>query len=140
MADESLDSLAALFRRAGSEAITRQVEAVVKKAAVNIKKDWRENAKASVGNKAGAYPFSITFDGPTRNGHTVEAEIGPDKDKKQGALGNLIEYGAPAQNTAPHNDGKRAADKELPNFERNLANAAASILSTDYLSSLGGQR
>lgn len=126
---ESFESLYASLVRAGGEAIVRDVERVVKRAAVNVKKDWRANARVSVGNKAGAYPFSITFDGPTRRGHTVEAEVGPDKDKRQGALGNLIEYGAPAQNTAPHNDGKRAADKELPAFERNITNAAVAIVS-----------
>lgn len=39
------------------------------------------------------YPTSITYDvygGP----FFVEAEIGPDKDRAQGPLGNLLEYGS----------------------------------------------
>lgn len=124
---DDLDSLAAQLRRAGSEAIVREVEAVVKRGAVNIKKDWRKNAKESAGTHARAYPYSIDFDGPDRRpGHVVEAEIGPDKGKRQGALGNLIEYGS--VNNPPNNDGKRAADKEHDKFADAILKTAAGYL------------
>ncbi len=126
---DDVTTLAEQLRRAGSEALVREVEAVVKKGAVNIKRDWRKNAKESAGRAAPVYPYSITFDGPVRlPGHRIEAEIGPDKDKPQGALGNLIEYGAPRQNTAPHNDGKRAADKEQDKFAEAVLKTAAGFL------------
>jgi hypothetical protein len=127
MTDMTVDSLAAQLRRAGSEALTREVEAVVKRGAVNVKKDWRANAKETAGSAARVYPYSITFDGPTRlPGHRIEAEIGPDKGKRQGALGNLLEYGS--VNNPPHNDGKRAADKEQDKFAEAVLKTAAGFL------------
>ena len=85
--------------------------AVVTKGALNIKNDWR--ASASGLKHAPAYPASITFDVlPTAT--AIAAEIGPDKSKPQGALGNLIEYGS-AKNP-PHLDGARALAAEEPRF------------------------
>ncbi len=47
------------------------------------------------------YPQSITYDiKPTATG--VEAEIGPDKDRPQGPLGNIIEYGTSKNAPLPH--------------------------------------
>lgn len=86
---------------------------IVRKGAVNIKKDWRQNATVSAGRHAPRYPFSIDFDMAPSVGAII-AEIGPDKDKTQGALGNLIEFGS--VHNPPHNDGGRALDKEEPNF------------------------
>jgi hypothetical protein len=45
----------------------------------------------------------------------VQAEIGYDKDKRGGALGNLLEYGSAATNP-PHRDIGRALDAEEPRF------------------------
>lgn len=126
---DSLEALTADLRRAGSEAIVREVEAVVKRGAVNIKKSWRDNAKASSGTHARAYPYSITFDGPERVGsREVVAVIGPDKDKPQGALGNLLEYGDGGAKNPPHFDGKRAAEAEHDKFANAILNTAAGYL------------
>ena len=98
---------------------------VVKKAAVNVKNAWRDSAKGMA--HAPAYPYAITFDEPTRGGGfrgstgNISTQIGPDKDKRQGALGNLIEYGS--VHNAPRNHGKAAADAELPAMERALLEA-----------------
>lgn len=128
MAEYTLDSLAAQLRAAGSEAVTREVEAVVKRGAVNIKTGWRKNARATSGAHARRYPASITFDGPERRGHTITAVIGPDKDLPQGALGVLLEYGSPGQNTSPTNDGKRAAEAEHDRFADEVLKTAAGHL------------
>lgn len=133
MSDESLDGLIASLHKAGTQAVVVQAEKVVKKAAVQVKKGWRDNAKESVAGAghASAYPYSITFDEPVRGPGHVEVEIGPDKDKRQGALGNLIEYGS--VNNPPHWDGKRAAEAEAPVFEKYLADMGeAMVASTDY--------
>ncbi|MFJ4738706.1 hypothetical protein [Streptomyces sp. NPDC088775] len=48
-----------------------------------------------------AYPSSITYDvthGPTG----PEAEIGPDKGRRQGPLGNIVEYGTRNNAPLPH--------------------------------------
>lgn len=130
MSDMTIDGLVATLMRAGGEQLTREVERVVKKGAVNVKKDWRDNAKTDhgrAGKAAPLYPYSITFDGPVRkSGGLIEAEIGPDKNKRQGSLGNLLEYGSP--HSAPREDGKGAGDKELPNLIRNLNKTVAGLL------------
>lgn len=48
-----------------------------------------------------AYPYSITYD--TRYGlDSVEGEIGPDKGRAQGPLGNIVEYGTSKNAPLPH--------------------------------------
>jgi hypothetical protein len=106
--------------------ITEAVRAVTVKAAVNVKKGWRENAAATAPVHAKAYPYSITFDDPTVVSGTISVEIGPDKGKRQGALGNLLEYGS--ANNPPHNDGKRAAEAEHDAFASYVLKAGGEAL------------
>lgn len=125
----TMSDLYADLQRAGSEVMRREVEAVVKRGAMNVKRDWRDNAKATSGSHARAYPYSISFDGPERVGtNEIVAVIGPDKDKPQGALGNLLEYGDGGAKNPPHNDGKRAADKEQDRFANAILKTAAGYL------------
>ena len=107
-----LDALRADLLNEGST-IGRKVHAVMKKAAVNIKQEWRSNAAASSGRHAAGYPSTITFDERSEQ----EIIIGPEK-RGQGNLGAILEYGS--VHNPPHNDGKRAADKEEPNLEREI--------------------
>lgn len=132
-----VDGWLADLKRAAGEAMLRQVEAVVKRGALNVKNDWRKNATETAGEHAPAYPYSITFDDPVRRGLTISAEVGPDKDKRQGALGNLLEYGS--AHNPPHNDGLRAADKEHPRFERALADVGEAMLLGGYDALLAGR-
>jgi hypothetical protein len=117
---------AAELEAAAGPILHREIEAVVKRAALNVKRDWQANARESAGRAAPAYPRSITFDDPQRKGATIEAEVGPDKDRRQGALGNLIEYGS--VNNPPNNDGRRAAEVELPRFAAALSKTVAGML------------
>lgn len=48
-----------------------------------------------------AYPYSITYDVKV-TAEGVEGEIGPDKGKAQGPLGNIIEYGTSKNAPIPH--------------------------------------
>lgn len=96
---------------------------VVEKGALNIK----NGARRRVGRPAHApaYPNSITYD--TRTAATgSEAEIGPDKGKRQGALGNLLEYGS--INNAPIPHIRPAADEELPKFEKAMQELGERLL------------
>lgn len=103
--------------------VIKDVRAVVEKGALNIKKD----AAKRIGGlaHARAYPRSISYDmrqsllGPT-------AEIGPDKSRRQGALGNLLEYGS--VNNPPHPHMRPAADAELPKFAKALEDLAVKTL------------
>lgn len=106
----------------------REILAVVEHGAVNVKNGWARNAEASSGKHAPAYPSSINYDlslGAALAGR-VEAVIGPDKTKRQGALGNLLEFGS--ANSPPHNDGGRALRTEAPAFEAEIAKAALDAL------------
>lgn len=110
----------------GSRAvIEREGRAVVSKGALNVKNDWRSNAASSAGRHARLYPSSIGYDIAQSPG-VVEAVIGPDKARPQGALGNLLEFGS--VHNPPHNDGGRALDAEEPRFA-----AAVEALADQFL-------
>jgi hypothetical protein len=96
------------------------VRAVVQKGALNIKTNARE--RISGHPHAPAYPYSITYDTKV-SGTSAEAEIGPDKSRRQGALGNILEYGT--GNNAPIPHIRPAADEELPKFEKAMEDLAA---------------
>lgn len=97
----------------------RDTRAVMMRGALNIKNEWKKNARSSSGRHAPAYPRSIGFDLLAFGPDQLLAIIGPDKGLPQGALGNLLEYGS--VKNPPHNDGGRALINELPAFEAHLA-------------------
>ncbi len=98
--------------------------AVVKKAAVNIKNDARRRASGLA--HAPRYPYSIGFDPVQVTPIWVQTYVGPDKDKRQGALGNILEYGtahnAPVPHLAP------AGEAEEPRFAKAMDELAAKAL------------
>lgn len=113
-----LQRLAREFDEALTDDMTA-VRAVVARGALNIKTDARR--RISGHPHSPAYPSSITYDirvGPT----SAEAEIGPDKQRRQGALGNILEYGTVHNAPIPHI--RPAAEQELPRFERALEELA----------------
>ena len=95
-------------------AVRKDTEKVVSKGALNVKqatqKRWRGLSNAPRLARA------VTYDLHTA-GDVVSAEIGPDKDKEkmQGALGNLIEYGS--VNNAPRPAAPRSSSEEQIPFE-----------------------
>ena len=96
---------------------------VVEKGALNIKNDARWRASGL--RHAPAYPSAITYD-MSQGFRGPVAEIGPDKQKRQGALGNLIEYGSVKNAPRPHM--VPAAEAELPRFERAMEDLSARLL------------
>lgn len=96
---------------------------VVSKGALNIKQGWRANASGNA--HAPYYPASITYDLHVQ-ADSVSAEIGPDKNLRQGALGNLLEFGS--SKNPPHNDGGRALADEEPRFIEACATVAEQAL------------
>jgi hypothetical protein len=101
----------------------RDARAVVARGALNVKRDWAKNARQSSGRHAPAYPSSVSYDLLPIGPDVIDAEIGPDKTRTQGALGNLLEYGS--VHNPPHNDGGRALTAELPRFEAQMDVVAA---------------
>lgn len=107
-----LNELVADLRDAPGK-VQRKVDGVVKKGALNVRDDARRLISGL--RHAPLYPLSISFDAGWK-GSTFEAEIGPDKDRPQGALGNLLEYGS--SNNAPLTHLGPALDIEGPRFEK----------------------
>jgi hypothetical protein len=119
-----LDALTAGIARTQA-AIAADAAAIVKRGAQNIKTGWQANARASAPAHAPAYPASISYDITTAGG-VIEAEIGPDKERRQGALGNLLEYGS--AHNPPHNDGGIALADEEPRFQAQVQALADRVM------------
>jgi hypothetical protein len=98
-----------------SQKAQRRVPGVIRKAATNVKDDWRQRASGLA--HAPLYPSSITFD-TSWKGIAYEAEVGPDKDRPQGALGNLITFGS--VNNAPTGHDVAVALAEEPKLAKAL--------------------
>lgn len=103
--------------------VVPEVAKVVEKGAVNVKGQARELASGIA--HAPAYPASITYDVSAKVGE-VEAVVGPDKDRRQGALGNILEYGTSKNAPIPHLGP--ALDREGPRFEAALADVLKDLL------------
>lgn len=89
----------------------------------------KKSAAQSAGGIAHApdYPRAITYDTTDHGvGKGVSAEIGPDKDRRQGALGNILEYGT--VNNPPYAHLGPALDRWNPDFVEGLEKAAADAL------------
>lgn len=114
--------LQGVLSRAESRSVP-EAEKVVVKGAINIKKGWRERWQGMA--HAPALPAAITDDVYHLPG-AVAAEVGPDKDRTQGALGNIIEFGTP--NNAPRPGGGPALEDEAPRFERALGELGVDLL------------
>lgn len=96
---------------------------VVEKGALNIKRDWQQRASGL--RHAPLYPASITYDLAVK-GFGIEAEVGPDKDRPQGALGNLITFGS--ANNAPSGDDVAVLSTEAPKFVKAMTDLADGLL------------
>ena len=104
--------LAADLGRAGVRAVG-PTRAAVEASAVAVRDSMR--AAATGHPRFRAFPASITHD--VRG---LDAEIGPDKSKRQGALGNLLYFGtARSGPTLPH--PSEALGQAVPVLERALA-------------------
>ncbi len=101
---------------ANSEVTPAQARVAVRSVCENVKATWRENASGLA--HARAYPFSIGYSTQERP-FGADAEVGPDKDRAQGPLGNLLEYGS--VNNAPGNHGGQALDRHQGELDGLLA-------------------
>lgn len=101
----------------GNAATVTGARKILEVAAIKIKKGMASDAKGHRG--APAFPASITYD---LKG--LSAEIGPDKSRRQGALGNILYFGT--SNNAPViADVAGPLKAEAPIFEKFLAELAA---------------
>lgn len=100
------------------------VDAVVEKAALNVKDEWVRAVSGS--SRLCHYPRSISYDRvPSLT--AVEYEVGPDKDRMQGPLGNIAEFGT--STLPPAKPGAAVAvNREAPRLEENLARVVEGLL------------
>lgn len=109
-----------------SGAVFRLADEVTERAALNIKTDMVAYAKWSVGGgRAKHFPTSITYDRAFKVGQ-IAYEIGPDKGRRQGALGNLLYFGS--SNNGAVLDIEVGINDEAPKFERRMADMAEGLL------------
>lgn len=103
--------------------LTSTVRLVVSKGALNVKTDAVRLISGHPRSRH--YPASISYDLEV-DGHEVCAEIGPDKDRTQGALGNILEFGTSKNAPIPHLGPALALEE--PRFADAVAEAAAKAL------------
>ena len=90
-----------------------RVAKTMKQAAVEVKRSWQENAWSMVNSsRVKHFPATIT----TESEGELRWLIGPERDRTQGFLGALLEYGAVY--SAPHNLMKDAVDKNEPKISQ----------------------
>lgn len=104
--------------------LDRDLVRVGEKGALNIKKDWQ--AAWASHSYIGPLSRAVTYERYTRR-EELEWVIGPDKNREQGALGNIIEYGSPT--SAPIQGGGPALDRETPRLEKHIADVTAEVIS-----------
>lgn len=112
-ADE-LRAFAADLGKVAGKAVP-DTEAVLKKGSNNIKEDLVAGAKASKHFKGMA--GSISYDRMAGIG-SLRFEIGPDKDRRGGALGNIAYFGTSRGGGTLDLEGP--LERETPNIEREL--------------------
>jgi hypothetical protein len=117
-----LDALLHDLETAGPKVLAG-ARAVLQKGALNIKNGMREDFTGH--RHAPLIPYAVTYDTRITAGG-AEAEIGVDKNRPQGALGNLLAFGS-SKNAAVV-DHTAALRRELPALERYLADVAEKSL------------
>lgn len=101
------------------------VEAVSAKAALNVKNRMAMDAETFVGTHAPYFHRAISYDRKLSIG-SVEYEIGPDKQRRQGPLGNIFYFGT--SQLPPVLSLLAPLEAEEPDYIKYLALAAAGAL------------
>jgi hypothetical protein len=97
---------------------------IVERGCYNIKRDA---ASAAAGHRhLPHYGASISYD-VTIRGHVITGEVGPDKHRRQGALGNIAEYGTGHHGPALPVLGP-AFEAEVPRFLDAVADMLVEVL------------
>jgi hypothetical protein len=109
-----LDKLAVDIGTASGEVVGNVVKAV-KVTSHNVKKDWQEPLQGS--STLPALARAVSYDVTVR-ATGVEGEVGFDKDKPQGPLGNISEFGSPT--SPPRGFGLAALEKNQDDFVRGI--------------------
>lgn len=106
-----------------TDSILDNTEDALKLNAIKVRSTWRQKLQGSA--TLPALPAAVTFD-IEREAGGVGAEIGFDKGRAQGALGNISEFGVPG--TAPRGFGAAALAENAADFETGVSKAADTSL------------
>lgn len=97
-----VNELAADLLFASVQALPAVVK-VIEVGSFKVKNEARATIQAiDTQGRLPAYPYSIDYDVTVNPVGSVSGEIGPDKDKPQGPLGNVLEYGTSKGAPVPH--------------------------------------
>ncbi len=117
-----VEAFATILDAAPAKAL-KDTREVVQKAALNIKKGMQDDFGGIA--HAPYFPSAITYD--TRVTHDgIEAEIGPDKSKPQGPLGNILAFGT--VKNGPVADITRSLRAQIPELQEYLGRVGADAI------------
>ena len=91
--------------------MTREADRVLERGALGVKNSMAEDARSRHGGFARHFYRSISYDRRYGVGR-LSYEIGPDKSRRQGALGNLLYFGS--SRNAPTLDIEAGLNAEEP--------------------------
>ncbi|MEV7827506.1 hypothetical protein [Microbacterium enclense] len=130
MADFDFSSLDKLAADLGT--VSRDTQKNVRKAvevtARKVKDSWRDKLKGS--STLPGLPSAVSYDVKSASG-AVEAEVGFDKGRRQGALGNVSEFGTPS--VGPRGFGLASLEENRGDFEDGIGIALAETLEENGL-------
>lgn len=125
MADFDFSEIDKLAVDLGSVASQTQpnVHKAVEVTARKVKDAWRDRLKGSAHLRL--LPHAVTYD-ITEPGGAVEGEIGFDKGRKQGPLGNVSEFGTPT--VGPRGFGLASLEENQEDFVKGIGLAVGDTL------------
>lgn len=93
-----------------------------------LAQEWANNARATSGVHGKHYPNSIDAELvlSVGGGFGIAVDVGPNSDKRQGAMGRGFEFGS--RNQPPHLDGLKAVDKLEPLVEKAIESAVTALI------------
>lgn len=104
--------------------IEKDADSVLERGALGVKNAMAEDAQRLTGH-AKHFHRSISYDRRYRVG-TMAYEIGPDKDRRQGALGNIVYFGT--KNNAPQLDIETGLIAEEPKLLSEMSKLLEKVL------------
>lgn len=124
MADFDFSALDALATDLGGAAdALPNVKKAVTVTARNVKDSWRDKLKGS--STLPALPYAVTYD-VTADAGSVEGEVGFDKSRNQGPLGNISEFGS--MNNPPRGFGLASLEENQADFVKGIEQAIGDTL------------
>lgn len=105
-----------------SGAVAKGADKVLERGALGVKNAMVEDASARHSGHGKHFPRSISYDADGRLGYV----IGPDKSRRQGALGNLFYFGS--KNNAPTLDVEHGLIVEEPKLLSEMSKMLGRVL------------